>query len=175
MPSAFYDGGMCVAAILTNFPLRALLLALAAVSAAILGVAFVAQYGFGLHPCELCLAQRYPYAAIVILGLAGFFISSPRARLVIAWLCALLFLADAGIAFYHAGVELGLFPGPSACATPPSQGETLEDMRRALMIAPLVPCNQPMVSAFGLSMAAWNAITATLLAAGTAALLWRRR
>ncbi|HEY9164284.1 MAG TPA: disulfide bond formation protein B, partial [Magnetovibrio sp.] len=44
---------------------------LAAVGAGALVMAYVAQYGFDLEPCILCLYQRIPYALVAILGFAG--------------------------------------------------------------------------------------------------------
>src|SRR5579864_7386423 len=118
-------------AFLNRLSVRRLLVLLAIASALMLGVTLVAQYGFDLHPCELCLYQRYPYVAIIVLGLAGaILVKTPRILGVIAILCFLLLVADAGIAIYHAGVELGWFPGPTACSSGTKQGETLEDLRR---------------------------------------------
>jgi disulfide bond formation protein DsbB len=148
---------------------KCLLLGAVIASAVMLTAAFAAQYGFGLYPCELCMAQRYPYAAIIVLGLIGCLVKSPRSRYGIAMLCALLFLIDSGIAFYHTGVELGWFPTPSACSNPASTGhETLEEMRAQIMSAPLVTCNQAMAHIFGLSLAAWNGIGALAFALGMA-------
>lgn len=139
---------------------RVMLIRAGAVSAAALAFAFTAQYGFGLHPCELCLAQRYPYAAIILLSAAAFLPVSKRVRFAIGLLCGLLFLADAGIALYHTGVELKWFPGPTACTSSGKVGQTLEEMRAEIMNAALVPCDQPMAKFLGLSMAAWNAMYA---------------
>ncbi|HEY4135989.1 MAG TPA: disulfide bond formation protein B, partial [Alphaproteobacteria bacterium] len=48
---------------------RRAFLGLLVASIAILGAAFAFQFIGGLHPCVLCLWQRYPYG--VIIGLAG--------------------------------------------------------------------------------------------------------
>jgi disulfide bond formation protein DsbB len=143
---------------------RTMLIRAGAVAAVALVFAFTAQYGFGLHPCELCLAQRYPYAAIILLSLAAFLPVPSRVRFALGILCGLLFLADGGIAFYHTGVELKWFPGPTACAGSGSVGQTLEEMRAEIMSAALVPCDQPMAKFLGLSMASWNAIYTFLFA-----------
>ena len=37
-----------------------------------LGTAMVAQHGFGLAPCELCVWQRWPYAAAAALVVPAF-------------------------------------------------------------------------------------------------------
>lgn len=138
------------------------LLALAGLlSVAFLAVALVSQYGFGLFPCELCIKQRVPYALIAIIALPVAMMKGVGAgvRRAVVWLCALLFLVDAGIAFYHTGVELHWFPGPSSC-TASTEPQTLEEMRRAILEAELVSCDQPMAHVMGLSMAAWNGIAA---------------
>ena len=48
-------------------------------------------------------------------------------------------------------------------------------MRRQLMNAPLVACDQPMLQVLGLSMAAWNALAATALAMLTFLALGKRK
>jgi disulfide bond formation protein DsbB len=161
--------------LLSIFSMRRLLLMSAAASAAILGAALIGQYVFGLHPCELCLYQRYPYVAIMAIGLAGaLLVKLPRAQATLAGLCGLLFLLDAGIAFYHTGVEWKIFPGPSACSSGDTSGMTLEEMRQQIMNAQLVPCDQPMAHFLGLSMAGWNMLLAMSLAAVVFTLLCRK-
>jgi disulfide bond formation protein DsbB len=147
---------------------RSLVYASSAISAFFLGAALVGQYGFNLHPCELCIAQRVPYALIAMIGLISGMkiVSEPKLRKV-AILCIVLFITDAGIAAYHTGVETGIFKGPSACTNDSKPNQTLEEMRAAIMNAQLVPCDQPMAYIFGLSMAAWNMIAAS----GTALVL----
>ena len=141
--------------------MRRLVWLAAGLSAVFLGVALVSQYGFGLFPCELCLAQRKPYMIIIALGVMAFFVKSSKGLRGLAVLCLLLFWADAGLAGYHAGVEQHIFKGPSAC-TANTEPQTLEEMRKALLEAELVSCDQPMVHVLGLSMAAWNAVAAFL-------------
>ncbi len=146
------------------------LLAAAIMAAAIgaLGTAFVAQYGFGIEPCSLCIYQRYPYGAAVLLGLAAL-AAAPRGKLSLLFsgLAGLVFLGDAGIAAYHVGVEQGVFEGLAACggaagATP----DSLEALRALLRDAPPPACDAVPWSLFGISIAGFN-----LIYAGTAAVL----
>ena len=44
-------------------------LSAALLAALALGVAYFAQYGLHLVPCELCLMERWPYRIVVLLGL----------------------------------------------------------------------------------------------------------
>lgn len=138
---------------------RAFLLLFAAASALILAAALLAQYGFGLHPCHLCLLQRYPYAGVILAGLAGAFLLSAHEKRRHALLaCALLFALGAGIAAYHTGVEYGVIPGPSSCTNDSTGEMSLEEMRKQIMNAPLVSCDQPMARVLGVSLAGWNAL-----------------
>jgi len=154
---------MKIMAKISSIPVRVALLLSALLSSVFLATALISQYGFGLHPCDLCIYQRIPYAVIIPLGLVGvFLIKSWRGRYVIAIVCALLFLLDAGIAGYHAGVESGIFKGPDACSSDGGTGQTLEEIRAAILNAPLVTCAQAMAYFMGLSMAVWNMIAALL-------------
>ena len=154
--------------------IRKLLLYSAGFSVALLAGALIGQYVFGLHPCELCILQRIPYAFIALVGFGGYFIKSPRVLYFLAVFCALLFLTDAGIAFYHTGVEYGFFPAPNTCSGGSRSGQTLEEMRAAIRGAPLVSCAQAMAYIFGLSMAAWNFLAASLAFLITAFILVRK-
>ncbi len=142
---------------------RKLLILQAVAALASLSVALVAQYFFLLHPCELCLTQRYPYAAVAAFGLfAAWRVKTPKNQLVVLLLCTLLFAVDASIAFYHTGVEMDIFKGPDACSNTSGGEQTLEEMRAAIMNAPLVSCKQAMAYFWGVSMAAWNGLAASL-------------
>ncbi len=141
-----------------------MLIALALIASAILGAALFSQYFMGLYPCDLCIKQRVPYAIIIVLGLGGGLLLKSRAKARgVGWVCFLLLLVEAGIAWYHAGVEKGIFKGPDACSGGSAPGDSLEELRRQIMEAPLVSCSQAMTEWMGLSMAAWNGIIASLL------------
>ena len=145
------------------------------IAALLLGTALVGQYGFGLHPCHLCMYQRYPYMGIIALGIAGVFIRIPRLQRTLAIICLALFALDAGIAAYHAGVEAGIFPGPSGCTSSGKTGQTLEELRAEIMNAPLVSCDQAMIYVLGLSMAAWNAVAASIITVFSAIFICKLR
>lgn len=162
---------MPLSAALLSLNLRCILRLVAVFSVLMLGFALAGQYGMGWHPCELCLLQRYPYAAIIVLGAAGFLVRSERTMRYMVWFCVALLLLDAAIAFYHAGVEWGIFKGPDACSADSAGGKTLEQMRAEILGAPLVTCAQAMAYIFGLSLAAWNALLAFCAALATVFLL----
>jgi len=141
-------------------------------SAGLLAAVFAMQYLGGLAPCKLCLLQRWPHGAVVALGLAALVPAlSDGARRALLGLIALAFAVTAGIGVYHAGVEYGWFAGPSGC-TGTVGGATLEELRRNLMTAPVVRCDEAPWSLFGVSLAGYNALVSVALAgfAGWAAI-----
>lgn len=136
-------------------------LVVALLSAATLGAAFVAQYGFGLAPCELCLWQRWPYAASIVFG--GAALALPRWRAGLLGLAALSFLVGAGIAVFHVGVEEKWWQGLTSCGGGPTPN-SIEALRAQLMTAPVVRCDEAAFRFLGLSMAGWNVLWGAALA-----------
>ena len=135
-----------------------------AVPALLLGGAYISQYGFGLYPCEMCWWQRWPHFAAVGLALLSFF--APPKRLWIA-LAAVAILISGVIGGFHAGVEYGWWEGVTNCAAIPSAGggSALEQ----IMNQPLVRCDAPAWTLFGISLAGYNFLIS--MASGLA-ILW---
>ncbi|MBM3490929.1 MAG: disulfide bond formation protein B [Alphaproteobacteria bacterium] len=148
--------------------LAALLLALA--SAGALGFALVSQYAFGLPPCVLCLYQRVPYLAALVLGLAAFAWAPGRPYLLA--LAGLALLGNTGIALFHVGVEQHWWQGLSGCSG--AAGATsFEEMRRLIQQAPIVRCDEVAWSFLGLSMAGWNVPATLVLGSFAGFAAWR--
>ncbi len=131
-------------------------------SASLLAGAFAFQYLGGLAPCQLCLWQRWPHAAaVVILGL----LLVTRWRW-LAFAGALAALVAAGLGIFHAGVEQGWWEFISSCTQGSIAGISATDLLdpSADLAAP-IRCDQIAWSLAGVSMAGWNAILSTGLAA----------
>jgi disulfide bond formation protein DsbB len=146
-----------------------------AASIAVLGGALISQYWGGLAPCELCLLQRWPWRVAIALGLVGA-LAGPRLKL--KWasgVCILVFGASVAFAFYHFGVEQHWFAGPSACTAQTSGAMTLEDMKRQIMGAQPVLCDQVQWSLFGISLAGFNLLASLAMAAASLAAALRGR
>lgn len=138
----------------------------AAGSAALLLAALGFQFLGGLAPCPLCIWQRWPHVAAVAAGVLIF--ALPALLRPLALLGALAMAVNAGIAFYHSGIERGWWEGPSTCSAPNEIGSlSTEQLMAQIMQAPLVRCDEIPWSLFGLSMANWNGIASLALA-----LLW---
>lgn len=151
-------------------PLRpARLLALIA-PAALLGGAYISQYGFGLFPCEMCWWQRYAHIAALAFALLAFALPRRRGPVVLA---ALAILASGVIGGYHAGVEYHWWAGLTACTANPiaSGGNPLD----VIMGAPMIRCDVAQWTLLGVSLAGFNFALSTLASIGVFALLPRRR
>ncbi len=123
-----------------------------------LGMALLSQYGFGTHPCDLCIMQRYPYGVVAALALLALWAHRKPPLRLILWLAIIAaFLTTSGIASYHFGVEQGWVAGPDSCSTNTQGGQDLDSLRAQIMGAPLVSCSDVGASFLGLSMAGWNA------------------
>jgi disulfide bond formation protein DsbB len=154
---------------------RLLVALLLMASAAIVGTALLSQYVGGLQPCELCLYQRWPYYAAVVVT-AGALLSGNEAamRLTVA-LCSLLFVVGAALAFYHVGVEHHWFAGPSACTGSGVGATSIEALKAQLLARQPVNCDEPAWRLFGISMAGWNLLASGLITAFCAGALSRLR
>lgn len=148
---------------------RCALLFFGAVSAAALGMAFIAQYGFGLAPCELCIWQRWPFAIVITIAVASFFILNkyPKAGTPLLIVTGLTFLTNAVFAFYHTGVERKWWPSfLEGCSVPEMKGN-IADVLARIQTAPIVRCDEiPWTDpVLGWSMANYNVIVCLALAA----------
>jgi disulfide bond formation protein DsbB len=134
-------------------------------SVALLTAALAFQYLGGLAPCPLCILQRWPHVAAVVLGLAV--LAWPNRGLAV--LAGLAMLAGAGIGVYHAGIERDWWQGPTTCTAPAAGGVAPGDLLDSILEAPVVACDAVAWSWLGVSMAGWNAILSLALA-----VLWFR-
>src|SRR5205085_1947164 len=99
------------------------------VSAAVLGTALLSQYWGGLTPCELCLIQRWPWAAAVVISLIVVLVGERAGLAWVGLVFAIVFAISVVLAFYHVGVEQHWFAGPSACTAASGGAMTLEQVK----------------------------------------------
>ncbi len=145
-------------------------------AASLLIAVFAMEHLGGLAPCKLCILQRWPHGAVVVLGAVALLPAvSDSGRRLLLGLCAVAFAITAGIGVYHAGIEQGIFAGPTSCSGGIT-GDSVEELRRKLMAAPIVRCDEVPWSLFGISLAGYNVIASTGLAvfSATAALRGRK-
>ena len=128
-----------------------------AVPALLIAGAYISQYGFDLYPCEMCWWQRYPHFAAIALALLSFLVAPKRLWVALA---AGGILTSGLIGLFHAGVEYGWWDGITSCAAIP-QADAGESALDAIMNAPLVRCDEPAWTLFGISLAGFNFLFST--------------
>ena len=135
---------------------------------ALLGGAYVSQYGFGLFPCEMCWWQRYAHFAALALALAALMLAP---RMLPTVLAALAIAVAGALGAFHAGIEYGWWQGLTDCST--NVDMTAGNPLDAIMNAPLVRCDVAPWSLFGISLAGWNFLFSTAAALAIFRLLAR--
>jgi disulfide bond formation protein DsbB len=151
-------------------------------AAAMLAIAHAAESFGHLPPCQLCLRQREVYWVALWVGVLGWRLelALPHRRFgaVFCGALALIFLYQAGLAGYHAGVEWKWWPGPQSCS---GQGKASAQDLAALLNGAQIKgpsCEVAAWRGLGLSMAGWNALAAlglAVLSAASCAVAWAAR
>lgn len=131
-------------------------------SFALLAGAFVFQ-SLGYPPCAMCLWQRWPHVAAIVIGLLALAVRTP----LLQWAGALATAVTAGIGAYHTGVERKWWEGPSSCTG--GGGLDISTLSGADLLATdgprLVLCDQVSWEFLTLSMASWNMVASLVLCA----------
>ncbi len=123
----------------------------------------------GYRPCALCLQQRWAYYfSLPVLGLIWLRMITHKADIdVVRWgfmAVTIAMVINAGLGFYHSGVEWGWFEGPNTCSTGAGLSGGLPDLSKARVIN----CSDAPWRLLGLSFAGWNMVVSALIAAITA-------
>ena len=140
-----------------------------------LGIALASERWAGLVPCALCLLERWPYRAAIVLGLLAAVVPLRAGR----WLLlAIVFvmLASLALAVVHVGVEQHAWPSPlPECAAPRLGRGTIAETLARMPSHPGKPCDDPtyLIPGLPLSMAAMNLLYALAFAMLLAGALWR--
>ena len=137
---------------------------------ALLGGAYIAQYVFGLPPCEMCWWQRYPLFAGMALAVLG---SLGRGNRALLALSGLGILVSGLIGGFHAGVEYGWWQGLTACTGTAAAGG--DDPLAAVMGAAIVRCDVAPWTLAAISLAGFNFLISVPAAILLFALLRPRR
>ena len=132
-------------------------------SAAVLLGALGFQFIGGLAPCPLCIWQRWPHVAGVVVAILGVTVLWRYYRaLSVLGMLAMLF--GTGVAVYHTGIERQWWKGPDTCTSGDITMLSTDQLMAQIMSAPLVRCDEIVWEFLGLTMASWNAIISLGLA-----------
>jgi disulfide bond formation protein DsbB len=122
--------------------------------ASLMAGALGSQYIGGLFPCEMCHWQRWPHYAAIALAVFAFLAPGRNTQLMLVRLAGVAILVSGAIGVFHAGVEYGWWEGPTQCTATLAPGD---DTLSQIMATPLIRCDQPQWTFFGISLAGFNA------------------
>lgn len=158
-------------------PPRTLAVLVAIAAAAALGVAYASEVWGELVPCALCLVERWPYRAVIALGLLAAVAPRGVVRPLLV-LAIVALLTGAAIAAVHVGVELKWWPSPlPQCAAPRLGAGSIAERLASMPARPSKPCDEPtfLIPGIPVSFAAMNMLFALAFSAVLAISLFPRR
>ena len=127
-----------------------------------LAIAYFIQYILGHEPCNLCLIERIPYLASLILISLIFIIN--KFEKVISAIVLLFFIFGSIVSFYHVGIEQGFFSESLVCdLSSSSMDMSKEDLLKQFQNKTPISCKDVTFTFFGLSLATINTIISILL------------
>ena len=130
------------------------------ISASLVAV-FIVEYGLGHQPCKLCIYERIPYILSVFLILELIFFK--KSEKITLLLISLIFAISTILAFYHLGIEQGLFTESFVCKSKNfsqtlSKEQLLEQLKQNT-----VSCKDVNFKVLGFSLASINSIFSIVL------------
>ena len=126
-----------------------------------LSIAYFIQYVLGHKPCNLCIIERIPYIAAIILISLIFILN--RYQKIISSLILIFFIFGAVVSFYHFGIEQGFFSESLVCDLGNSRPLNKEDLLNQLKKTEIVSCKDVTFRFLGLSLATINTIISIIL------------
>ena len=126
-----------------------------------LSIAYFIQYVLGHKPCNLCIIERIPYIAAIILISLIFILN--RYQKIISSLILIFFIFGAVVSFYHFGIEQGFFSESLVCDLGNSQPLNKEDLLNELKKKEIVSCKDVNFRFLGLSLATINTVISLIL------------
>jgi disulfide bond formation protein DsbB len=126
-----------------------------------LSIAYFIQYILGHKPCNLCLIERIPYIASIVLISLIFIIN--KFKKIISIILLLLFIFGAIVSFYHFGIEQDFFSESLVCNLENNTSLSKEQLLKQLENSSIVSCKDVTFTVFGFSLATINTIISIIL------------
>lgn len=139
---------------------RVLVAAATAGSASVLIGALLFQAA-GFAPCHLCILQRWPHLAAIVIGAA---ILVFRLPMVVTLLGAGAAFWTAGLGIYHSLVERNIIDGPDTCTANAPGSMSAADLLAQIQNAPVIRCDDIAWQMLGVTMPNLNALFSLVFA-----------
>ena len=126
-----------------------------------LSIAYFIQYVLGHKPCNLCIIERIPYIAAIILISLIFILN--RYQKIMSSLILIFFVFGVIVSFYHFGIEQGFFSESLICELGESKPSNKEELLNQLKKTEIISCKDVTFRFLGLSLATINTIISIIL------------
>ena len=126
-----------------------------------LSIAYFIQYVLGHKPCNLCIIERIPYIAAIILISLVFILN--KYQKIISSLILIFFIFGVVVSFYHFGIEQGFFSESLVCDLGNSRPLNKEELLNQLKKTEIVSCKDVTFRFLGLSLATINTVISLIL------------
>ena len=123
--------------------------------------AYFIEYILGYQPCNLCLMERIPYAAALLIILISYKFKNLEKQFTL--LLIIIFFASSILSLYHLGIEQGFIEESLVCDLQKSlKILSKEEILQQLQVKK-VNCKDVTFKIFGLSLTTFNIIISILL------------
>ncbi len=144
-----------------NFNLKYLNKIILIISFVALFSAYFIEYILKYQPCNLCLFERVPYVAAIIIILLGYKFKYLEKFLISSLI--IIFLLATILSLYHVGIEIGLIEESMVCELKNNNKLlTKEDILQQLG-EKRVSCKDVTFKIFGLSLTTYNLVISFLI------------
>ena len=126
-----------------------------------LSIAYFIQYVLGHKPCNLCIIERVPYIASIILISLIFILN--KYQKIFSILILIFFIFGAVVSFYHFGIEQGFYSESLICELSNNKPLNKEELLNQLKKAEIVSCKDVTFKILGFSLATINTIISLIL------------
>ena len=126
-----------------------------------LSIAYFIQYVLGHKPCNLCIIERIPYIAAIILISLIFILN--RYQKIMSSLILIFFVFGVIVSFYHFGIEQDFFSESLICELREGKPSNKEELLNQLKKAEIISCKDVTFRFLGLSLATINTIISIIL------------
>ena len=125
--------------------------------------AYFVQYILNHEPCNLCLIERIPYLAAIILISLIFILN--KYEKIISLIVSLFFIFGTIVSFYHFGIEQGFFSESFVCNLGSNnEASSTQDLLKQLEKT-TVSCKDVTFKILGISLATFNTIISIIISA----------
>ena len=102
--------------------------------------ALIAEHLFDLAPCKMCLKQRHPYYAIIIM-VTLFYLFRKSLSLWLYLLSHAAILYGLFYAAWHVGIEQKILFGPASCSGILNQTNSIESLKQQIENQAIINCS----------------------------------